>query len=205
MPLASTTRSPCPGAPLLYGVNPSPPTQPVPLASASHPLPSGELAAAGPGQLYSSVPRGSAPHPPRQPGAGHASMPPSVSIPRCVTCGRSFRTAHTCVTTEKEGWGGWGESPPAAPAVPPGAALARSSAPALALICSIVEILMRTASPIHTIRLLQMIRSARRTAGAHGVSAVVQHRRADESTGRVKPHRWVMLIPPAPTLTTLPI
>ena len=73
------------------------------------------------------------------------------------------------------------------------------------LICSIVEILMRTASPIHTIRLLQMIRSARRTAGAHEVSAVVQHRRADESTGRVKQHRWLMLIPPAPTLTTFRI
>ena len=63
VPLASTTRSPCPGAPLLYGVNPSPPTQPVPLASASHPLPFGELAAAGPGHpllrppgLRSSVP-----------------------------------------------------------------------------------------------------------------------------------------------------
>ena len=63
VPLASTTRSPCPGAPLLYGVNPSPPTQPVPLASASHPLPLGELAAAGPGHpllrppgLRSSVP-----------------------------------------------------------------------------------------------------------------------------------------------------
>ena len=63
VPLASTTRSPCPRAPLLYGENLSPPTQPVPLASASHPLPLGELAAAGPGHpllrppgLRSSVP-----------------------------------------------------------------------------------------------------------------------------------------------------
>ncbi len=102
---------------------------------------------------------------------------------------------------------GEGGTPPAAAAVPPGAARAapRSSAPALALICSIVEILMRTASPIHTIQLLQMIRSARRTAGAHEVSAVVQQRRADESTGRVKQYRWGMLIPPAQMLTTFPI
>jgi hypothetical protein len=49
-----------------------------------------------------------------------------------------------------------------------------------------------------------MIRSARRTAGAHEVSAVVQHRRADESTGQVTQLRF-MLIPPAPTLTTFPI
>jgi hypothetical protein len=49
-----------------------------------------------------------------------------------------------------------------------------------------------------------MIQSARRTAGAHEVSAVVQNRRADESTGRVKQHRWVMLIPPAQTLEIFP-
>jgi hypothetical protein len=49
-----------------------------------------------------------------------------------------------------------------------------------------------------------MIQSARRTAGAHEVSAVVQHRRADESTGRVKQPR-IMLIPPAQTLAIFPI
>jgi hypothetical protein len=47
-----------------------------------------------------------------------------------------------------------------------------------------------------------MIQSARRTAGAHEVSAVVQHRRADESTGLEEQLR-IMLIPPAQTLARI--
>jgi hypothetical protein len=49
-----------------------------------------------------------------------------------------------------------------------------------------------------------MIQSARRTAGAHEVSSVVQHRRADESTGLEEQLR-IMLIPPAQTLAIFPI
>ena len=148
----------------------------------------------------SSLPRGSA--------------PPCRAFARCRSClnapigfnppmrdRRSIFSNRPHVCHDREGG-----TPPAAATVPPGVARGapRSSAPALAIICSIVEILMRTASLIHTIRLLQMIRSARRTAGAHEVSAVVQHCRADESTGRVKQHRWLMLIPPAPTLEIFP-
>ena len=75
------------------------------------------------------------------------------------------------------GWAGVSRRPPPPQSRrrSPARAAPTSSAPALALICSILEILLRTATLIDTMRLMRMIRIARRMAGAQDVSAAVQH------------------------------